>query len=528
MDSLERMAALTGEDLWRAFEEQCQAAEATQATLLREILQANRDSEWGRRFGFVELGNVDHYRARVPLSDWDDYQEASRRMLAGEQDILVQGMPPVHFVKTTGTTGESKMLPDNRWSKLAGSITMSLRQQAVLRDHPEAFRGKILPLVNQGIIGETPGGVPYGYISGATLQEMSPAARARLAIPLALANIPPGEVADYCFMRFAIEHSVTLIAGNNALRLAQLFQLADRRREEILRDVEQGTLSEASAITEDLAPLMKPNPDRAQQLRALLTEHGKLTGYWPDLRLVLCWKSASMGSMVKEAAPWCPPQTLFREYGYGASEGKFTVPIDDQRAGGVLAPHGMFYEFLPEGESEKTLLMHQLEVGQCYEMILTNCMGLYRYRLHDMVRVLDRLGSAPIVAFERKSGDMGNMFGEKLTPADAAEVMAQLEGVRFYQLIARPEEQRYLVALELEAGSSQRPSARRVEQLLYDQNVAYRVFRDQLVLQPLKLQIMPPGWRDQLLAEMGRRSGGALNQIKLQVFPHRLIQGDNP
>lgn len=52
----------------------------------------------------------------------------------------------------------------------------------------------------------------------------------------------------------------------------------------------------------------------------------------------------------------------------------------------------------------KTMGLHELELGRCYEVLLTNWAGLYRYRLEDVVKVEGFLHSLPQVSFQYRRG----------------------------------------------------------------------------------------------------------------------------
>ncbi|GAQ77955.1 indole-3-acetic acid-amido synthetase -like [Klebsormidium nitens] len=52
----------------------------------------------------------------------------------------------------------------------------------------------------------------------------------------------------------------------------------------------------------------------------------------------------------------------------------------------------------------KTVGMHELELGRCYEVVLTNWAGLYRYRLEDVIKVEGFLQSLPQVSFQYRRG----------------------------------------------------------------------------------------------------------------------------
>jgi hypothetical protein len=50
-----------------------------QRQLLREILRANADTEFGRRHAFATIRTEHEYRARVPVHSYEDLRRAVRR-----------------------------------------------------------------------------------------------------------------------------------------------------------------------------------------------------------------------------------------------------------------------------------------------------------------------------------------------------------------------------------------------------------------------------------------------------------------
>ncbi|MBI4860639.1 MAG: GH3 auxin-responsive promoter family protein [Candidatus Riflebacteria bacterium] len=236
-----------------------------------------------------------------------------------------------------------------------------------------------------------------------------------------------------------------------------------------------------------------------------------------------------MAPFVPEARAWLPESTAFRDFGYGSSEGRFTIPVVDERPEGILVPHTLFYEFLPADDDriDRPLLGHELETGALYELVLTNHAGLYRYRIHDIVRVEGRFEGAPVVAFVRKAGDVGNIMGEKLA-AELVEAAVSAEGEldpdlrpRHVALVSRTDEHRYLVLVEPEQGDTDparwREWLRRVDARLQELGPSYRLRRQQALIRAPQLAIMRSGWRDRLM-ESRASTGGLQAQVKLPVF----------
>ena len=85
----------------------------------------------------------------------------------------------------------------------------------------------------------------------------------------------------------------------------------------------------------------------------------------------------------------------------------------------ALLPRALFYEFIPvsntestKSKSTRTLLSHQLEIGQEYELVITNQAGLVRYRIGDVVKLERFENTTPVVSFQYRLGQLLNV-GEK-------------------------------------------------------------------------------------------------------------------
>jgi len=70
----------------------------------------------------------------------------------------------------------------------------------------------------------------------------------------------------------------------------------------------------------------------------------------------------------------------------------------------AIAPNQAFFEFIEEKDCEMdqppTRLLHELEVGKRYEIVLTNRCGLYRYRMADVLECTEAPKSnTPLLKF---------------------------------------------------------------------------------------------------------------------------------
>ena len=79
----------------------------------------------------------------------------------------------------------------------------------------------------------------------------------------------------------------------------------------------------------------------------------------------------------------------------------------------LLLPRSAYYEFLPL-DSDKTLKITEISVGECYELVITTFSGLYRYKTGDVLRILSFDGECPVFEIEGRRNRTINVAGEKL------------------------------------------------------------------------------------------------------------------
>jgi hypothetical protein len=115
------------------------------------------------------------------------------------------------------------------------------------------------------------------------------------------------------------------------------------------------------------------------------------------------------------------PGVTVQPKGLIATEGIVSIPFAGRWP---LAVTSHFLEFIePDGTIR---LAHQLKTNETYEVALTTSGGLYRYRLHDLVRVDGFVNQTPSIRFVGKTGQISDRFGEKLSEAFVGQVLRGL------------------------------------------------------------------------------------------------------
>jgi hypothetical protein len=124
-------------------------------------------------------------------------------------------------------------------------------------------------------------------------------------------------------------------------------------------------------------------------------------------------------SFYLERLPETYGQLPVRDFGYMASEGRGSIPISDEGAGGVLASTSHFFEFVAEDEIDSQnrtfLSAAELLAGKRYYIYFTTMAGLYRYDINDLIEVVGFHHKTPVIQFVRKGLGVSSITGEKLT-----------------------------------------------------------------------------------------------------------------
>jgi hypothetical protein len=534
--TLARRAALLLSGLqWNRWERQTRDPVAAQNQLLREIIQRNQDTAFGKNHGFTSIKSVADFRKQVPFGNYEDLRPYIERAKQGEKAVLTSE-PIIMFTMTSGSTGAPKLIPVTESTRANHTRLTRLWYSRAFRDHPGSTTGKVFGLVGRTVEGHTAGGIPYGAASGLIYQSSPTWIKRTHALPYEIAEIKDFQAKYYAAMRVAIEQDVTFLGTPNPSTILRLVETADRFRDEIIKDIHDGTLSDRFALTPDvraaLSKKLSPNQRRARELEKSLATAGRLRpiDYWPHLQLIGCWKGGSVGVRLKELPAWFGDQVPTRDLGYMASEAQMSLPVSDTGSAGILAVDANFYEFIPESEigsaNATTLGCGELEVGGVYYVILTSAAGLYRYDINDVIRVAGFHGKTPLVEFLRKGRDVTNITGEKLHVNHVIQAMEQAQRatgavVRHFRAFADTENSRYAFMVECDGSNTNDATLghllAELDACLFELNVEYADKRKSARLQAPVLCVMKHGWYERT-AGVALRAGARDVQFKAQLL----------
>ena len=150
-----------------------------------------------------------------------------------------------------------------------------------------------------------------------------------------------------------------------------------------------------------------------------------MTRLWPQLKVLSSVVSGAFAVSVPRLRALAGPGPALYTTCFGATEGMVGINLwGDAPERYALALGAVHFEFLPVSEldaaSPRAVGIGALEKGQCYEVVITNHAGLYRYRLGDVVRIVDFAGSTPVFEFDHRRGNVVDLVGEKTTEQHSA------------------------------------------------------------------------------------------------------------
>jgi hypothetical protein len=527
------LVSLAGRRAAARFDEATKSVADTQERKLREILQKNAGTEYGREFGFQSVRSLEDYARSVPVITYENIADRVQRMANGESNILT-AEDPILFSRTSGTTGEPKLIPITPTCRGRGhSDQMRTWLYHAQKAHPGMLRGKVLSLVSPAVEGHTPSGIPYGSTSGHIYEHLPALIRKTYVVPYPVFEIEDHDAEFYVLMRLGLAANVTFLCTANPSSIAKLCEFTQEHAEDLIRDVRNGGVRSDLEIPkktrELLEGLCRPQPSTARALDAMRERrHGRLlpADFWPALELIGCWKGGTVGAHVERFCEWFDPDSLdpiaVRDWGYLSSEARGSIPLSDEGAGGVLAIGTNVYEFVdvdqvdaaPEDPKSWTFLgAHEVDSPRDYYVFLTTTGGLYRYDINDVVRVEDFYNDAPVITFQRKGRGMTSLTGEKVSDNQVIEAVtaaAANAGVDLahFCALADVDSARYVFQVEPKGEMSEaqgRGLLEAIEDKLTSLNIEYESKRKSQRLEAPELHVMKAGWYDRGKESQGQR-----------------------
>lgn len=500
-------------------------ARRIQRQQLEHILRCNAETQYGRRYKFSSLASASAFRDRVPISEYSDYQEYIEKQIQGMPAQLTQA-PPVYYAITSGSTGTPKYVPVTQedmqihYRYIHGGI-FGMVQEYYPQRTPEQLFGKIL---ETGEFAKTclQNGQLCGIRSASLYQWLERQGNfdaSHYCVPHEVLFPETLEDLSYLKARFALaERDITAIHSVFLHRVVHLLDYIVEHWELLLRDMERGTVDGSVVLSgawkKKVEVWLPPDPRRAAELRAMKIPQNPTDmarRIWPKMSYIVGIGGANFPQYTKTVQEYAGGIPI-HHFIYGASEGFLSIAAGVDRPDAyILLPEAGFFEFLPvNGETaQQALTIEALEIGKRYELVFTNHSGLYRYRMKDVLEVVDWYGQAPVVRFCYRTNQALNVADEKLNTEQLRTAFADFEkcaglaGTPFCaqeDLSVRPG--RYLFYVEAAPFPA---AADLLDECLARASLGYRGCRSMNEIGPTRVCFVPPGsfrrYEEQLIGQ---------------------------
>ena len=347
-----------------------------QDTVFRKLIESGRDTEWGRKYDYASIQNMDHFKNRVPISSYEELYPYIERNMKGEQNLLW----PTEirwFAKSSGTTNaRSKFIPVSRASLeechfKGGKDLLSL----YVSNYPETkiFTGKNLSIGGSYQVSHLNTNMYYGDVSAVIMKNLPFWAEFLRAPDLEIALMDGWEDKIERMAQSTMNENIALISGVPTWTIVLLERILEITGKKTIREV------------------------------------------WPQLE-----------TFIHGAVAFGPYEDTFNKLigsnmnymeVYNASEGFFGMQDQKELKEMLLMlDYGVFYEFIPMEEwgreHPNTVSLEGVELDKNYAMVISTNGGLWRYLIGDTIKFTSKYPYR--IKITGRTKHFINAFGEEL------------------------------------------------------------------------------------------------------------------
>lgn len=416
----------TGGMLERKFNKYTLNAKEINKKVLFNILNKNKESEYGKRYRFDSITSINDYKEKVPITDYLSYEEYINEMLKGTRGILVNDKVE-YFAHTSGTTGKQKLIPVTKKSREVGSKYMALLiERFAYNNFRENWSyGRGLMIADTVNTSYSEGKIPIRSATSGGMNSIKFLLTKIYTSPYEVMKIKDKNTALYLHLLFALEDkNLTYISGVFISNVLDALRVLEDKSELLVKDIKKGCISRNLNLDENtrkvLNNYLKPNASRADELEREFSKgfKGICKRIWPKLIYIASVTGANF-SIYDDMVNYYTDSLQIYSPAYAATEAMIGINPYVRKIKYVIIPDTAFYEFIliEEGKKDnvKTYNINELKVGSKYEVIITNYAGLYRYKLGDVVKVVGYYNNSPEVEFLYRKNQVLNMVSEKTT-----------------------------------------------------------------------------------------------------------------
>ncbi|KAK8577920.1 hypothetical protein V6N13_076596 [Hibiscus sabdariffa] len=264
---------------------------------------------------------------------------------------------------------------------------------------------------------------------------------------------PEPEQSLYCQLLFGLiqRDEVVMLGSLFASTVLRGLKYLESHWQEMCSDIKTGQISHRitdSGCRNAATSIMKPNPQLANLIESLCnckSWEGIVRKLWPKARYVGCICTGVMRQYTAELEFYCGGLPLVST-AYACSEAACGINLEPlckpSDVTYTLLPNLAYFEFLPmkNGHAEPIEMRSNIEdiepvdlvhvkPGHRYELLVTTCAGLYRYKVGDVLMVTGFHNNAPQFQFVERQNVAISVDQEKTSEADLFKAVTEAKAL---------------------------------------------------------------------------------------------------
>ena len=362
-------------------------AEEIQNKVLKKLISAASDTEWGKKYNFNAINAYSGFQ-KLPIQTYEDVKDYVDRMRHGEKNVLWHGAVK-WYAKSSGTTNDkSKFIPVSPDGLKNIHYRGGIDAVALyLGGNPKSsfFSGKGLILGGSHSPNYNVKDSLVGDLSAILIQNVNPLVN--------MIRVPTKEIA----LLSEFEEKVEKIASSTIHK----------------------NITNISGVPSWMLAVIKKILEK--------TGASTLDEVWPNLEVFFHGGVCFTPYREQYKSLIASPKMHYMET-YNASEGFFGLQSSlSDPAMLLMIDYDVFYEFIPldefENENPSIVPLWDVEVGKNYAMVISTSCGLWRYIIGDTVKFTQKNPYKFVITGRTKH--FINAFGEELM-VDNAEKGLQI------------------------------------------------------------------------------------------------------
>lgn len=357
-----------------------------QNDLLFDLIEKSKNTEWGKKYDYAGIKDVETYQERVPIQDYDQVKPYIERLRKGEENLLWPSEIK-WFAKSSGTTSDkSKFIPVSNEALeechfKGGKDMLSL--YCNFRPDTEVFSGKGLVMGGSHDVSEFNSRSYFGDISAILVQNFPFWAELLRTPDISIALMGDWEKKLDKIANATITENVTNLSGVPSWNLVLLKRVLE------------------------------------------ITGRNNILEVWPNMELFI-HGGVSFAPYREQFKKLIPSDQMWYMETYNASEGFFGIqdrPHSDEML--LMLDYGIFYEFIPTSElgkeNPRALTLEQVETNTNYAIVISTNAGLWRYMIGDTIQFTNT--SPYRIKISGRTRNFINAFGEEVIIDNAEKAL---------------------------------------------------------------------------------------------------------